>query len=420
MDDFIPKSPEFYNYFHSEQTELKDTLFYEAQQQDPVFRQLVLWKLYKNQPSIPSLTIRANKGLLHYYRRRRDLSINETNHLLYNIEETTPPKFCLPISLLLVIFHVAHSPDLSGHPGREKTHATITENYYFPNIQTWVAVLTHDCLNCQTSKSMPNLLMAPQQPFLEVSPYFNHRISVDTNGPISPSSDGNSYVYVIVDAFTHYVVLHPSPKKDATDALSVLFDHWIVKFDIPDIIVPDNGKEYFNREFAHYYRTYNVQFEPRTPYAPWSNGLVENSNRQLNTFFRTFLDAQYDTWSQKLKVFPFAFNSQVRTNKNLSPYELVFGQNQKRHLMFDLSATTDSFGNCKASLNSPCNSLPKHTHTDHLGHHPQIKKFGKEPLHIGFSIKKRYTQKFITKFTIIEIKINIYTHNSPFWKGATT
>ena len=62
---------------------------------------------------------------------------------------------------------------------------------------------------------------------------------------------------------------------------------------------------------------------------------------------------------------------------NLSPYELVFGQKPKRRIMFNLSSTTDIFGNCKLSLNSPGNSLPKHTHTDHLGHHPQIEKIQK-------------------------------------------
>ena len=270
MDEFIPKSPELYNYFYSVQTELNGTLLYEAQQQDPVIRQLLLWKRYKNHPSIPSLAIRANKGLLHYYRRFQHLSINETNHLLYHIQETNPPKICLPISLLLVIFHVAYSHDLSGHPGPEKTHATITENYFFPNIQTWMAILTQDCLNCQTIKSMPNLLMVRQQPFLEVSPYFNHRISMDTKGPISPSSDGNgnSYVYVIVDAFTHHVVLQPSTTNDATHALTVLFDHWLVKFGIPDILVTDNGNEYISGEFTHFCRIYYVQFKPRTPYAP--------------------------------------------------------------------------------------------------------------------------------------------------------
>ena len=149
-------------------------------------------------------------------------------------------------------------------------------------------------------------------------------------------------------------------------------------------MVRDNGNEYINGEFAHFCRTYNVQFKPRTPYAPWSNAIVENSNRQLNTFLRTVLDSLYDTWSQKVKVFPFAFNSPVRTIMNLSPYELLFGQKPNKPIMFNLSCTTDSFGNCKPTDTSPCSSLPKHTHTDHLGHHPQIKKLQKVTLAYWF------------------------------------
>ena len=108
-------------------------LLYETQQQDPILRQPQLWKRYKNPPT-PSLTIRANKGLHHYYRCFQNLSIVESNHLLYYIQETTSPKICLPLSLslslslLLVIFYKAHSQDLSGHPGCEETHAAITEN----------------------------------------------------------------------------------------------------------------------------------------------------------------------------------------------------------------------------------------------------------------------------------------------------
>ena len=101
---------------------------------------------------------------------------------------------------------------------------------------------------------------------------------MDTKGPISPTSHGNSHVYVIVDAFTHYAVLHASAKKDAINALTILFDHWIDKFGISDILVTDNGNEYIKGEFAHFCRTYNVQFKQHTKYALWSNGLVENSN----------------------------------------------------------------------------------------------------------------------------------------------
>ena len=80
MDDFIPKSPILYNYFYEEQTEINDMLLYETQQQDPVLRQLLLWNRNENFPPTPSLTIRANKGLLNYYRRFQNLSINESNN----------------------------------------------------------------------------------------------------------------------------------------------------------------------------------------------------------------------------------------------------------------------------------------------------------------------------------------------------
>ena len=71
-------------------------------------------------------------GLLHYYRRFQDLSRNEINQIFNYIQEKQPPKICQPFSLLLTAFHIAQSHDLSGHPGREKTYATITEYYFFP------------------------------------------------------------------------------------------------------------------------------------------------------------------------------------------------------------------------------------------------------------------------------------------------
>ena len=64
------------------------------------------------------------------------------------------------------------------------------------------------------------------------------------------------------------------------------------------------------------------------------------------------MNSQYDTWSHKVKVFPFAFNSPVRTKTNLSPYELLCGQKPKKPIMFNLYSTTDSFGNCKPTESS--------------------------------------------------------------------
>ena len=64
MNDFIPKSPILYNYFYEEQTEINDMRLYETQQRPSSQTILTLETLQKNFPT-PSLTIRANKILLH-------------------------------------------------------------------------------------------------------------------------------------------------------------------------------------------------------------------------------------------------------------------------------------------------------------------------------------------------------------------
>ena len=141
---------------------------------------------------------------------RLNLKLKKSTLILYTRDTITKHMYTI-FSLFNSISH-AHSHRLSGHPGDEKTDATIIDLYLFPNINTWIAILTNDFLNRQTSNSMPNLLTAPEQPFIEFSSYFIHLISMDTKGPTSPPSDKKSYVYVIIDAFAHYVFFQPTPE----------------------------------------------------------------------------------------------------------------------------------------------------------------------------------------------------------------
>ena len=43
--------------------------------------------------------------------------------------------------------------------------------------------------------------------------YFNEMIMIETKGPIKSPSEGNQYIFVIVDAFSHFVTLMCAPKK---------------------------------------------------------------------------------------------------------------------------------------------------------------------------------------------------------------
>ena len=52
----------------------------------------------------------------------------------------------------------------------------------------------------------------------------------------------------IVDAFTHYVALNPVPHCNAYYAFTTLYENWIAKFGLPEILVTDNGTEFINKE----------------------------------------------------------------------------------------------------------------------------------------------------------------------------
>ena len=135
------------------------------------------------------ITILGNKTLLRYFRKLNNKTINENTDLLeYKLNDSKVPF--LPLSMILIAFNISITQNTKGHSGSEKTYSNFTQNFYFPNAPIWIKVLCYDCIICQLNKPYPNQKqLAQKQDFKGKSLYFNHRISFDTRGPISPSSE---------------------------------------------------------------------------------------------------------------------------------------------------------------------------------------------------------------------------------------
>ena len=332
---------------------------------------------YKSRPAKADTTILGNKTLLQYVRKFKNTTINENRDLLeYQLDDSKVP--CLPLSMILIAFNISHTHNTKGHSGSEKTYSNFTQNFYFRNAPIWIKVLCNDCIICQLNKPYPNQKQkAQKQDFKGQSLYFNHRISFDTKGPISPTSEGNSYIMVIVNAFTHYLALNPVPHCNAYYAYTTLYEHWIAKFGLPEILVTDNGTEFINNEIIKLCHLYNIKHKPRTSHAPWTNGLVEGVNRSLQEYLRCIIngnDTRYTEWSADVKLFPLSCNSQITTTLGMSPYEMVFNQKPRKPIMFTANAHKNAQGHCKPNKDSICYNLPLHTHDEDHFHHPQILK----------------------------------------------
>ena len=62
---------------------------------------------------------------------------------------------------------------------------------------------------------------------------------------------------VIVDAYINYGALNPVPHCKAY--CTTLYEHWIAKFGLPEILLTDNGSEFINNEIITLCHLYNIQ-----------------------------------------------------------------------------------------------------------------------------------------------------------------
>ena len=64
---------------------------------------------------------------------------------------------CLPLSLMLLAFHISHSLNTKGHAGSEKKiNSNFIQNFYFPNASIWIKVFCNDCITSHLNKTYPH------------------------------------------------------------------------------------------------------------------------------------------------------------------------------------------------------------------------------------------------------------------------
>ena len=235
---------------------------------------------------------------------------------------------------------------------------------------------------------------ASTQSFSEHAPSFNYRISMDTKGPINPPSHNKSYIHVIIDAFSHFVVTVTIKSNNAKTAIKTLLHHWIIKFGQPIYLFTDRGSEYVNKEMAHLCTLMRIRHSRRTAYSPWTNGLVEVQNRNLGTYLRMFLHDTPKDWAFQVHLYAYAHNSQPLSELNVSPHEIVFHTRPRMPLTFDLNLNRD---NSKTCISRYCSQLPEHSHYDKSDLNPFFYSTLSKPIPQWFlAVETAMLQRFFT------------------------
>ena len=68
---------------------------------------------------------------------------------------------------------------------------------------------------------------------------------------------------IIVDVFTRYVALNPVPQCNDYYAYTKLYEHWIAKIGLPEVLVRDYGTHFINNEIKTLCHFYNIKHKPQ-------------------------------------------------------------------------------------------------------------------------------------------------------------
>ncbi|KAL4127170.1 hypothetical protein QTP88_011368 [Uroleucon formosanum] len=154
-------------------------------------------------------------------------------------------------------------------------------------------------------------------PKISGSPF--ERFTIDFIGPISPSSNGCSYILLGICATTNYAVAKPYKKADGRTTVNFLIDI-ISQYGAISEVHSDRGLHFTNNLVKDLLTTLNIKNTFSIAYRPLSQGQTEKFNGTLIDMISHFVQEKPQNWSQIIKYLLFGYNSSKNETTGYSPF----------------------------------------------------------------------------------------------------
>lgn len=156
------------------------------------------------------------------------------------------------------------------------------------------------------------------------------KIYVDFLEPYVRSKSGNSYIFIVLDHLSKYVLLKPMSKATTKTVIKFLTTEVFHKFGVPETIMSDNGKQFVGKDFANFLEAYGVTHFKTGLYSPQANQ-SERVNQSILAAVRSYLEEDQRDWDANLSSIECALRSSIHSSIGMTPYFALFGVNMVTH-----------------------------------------------------------------------------------------
>ena len=159
---------------------------------------------------------------------------------------------------------------------------------------------------------------------------------MDLQGPFPESTRGNRYILVIQDYFSKWVEIFPIPDKNGKTIAVILNDEIFCRYASCCEILTDKGLEFENQHVKQVLDAWGVKKSRTSGYAPWSNGMLERSNRVLKNLLRQNVQSTPQRWDERLPQMRLTMNTVQHSTTGKTPYKVWFSRCEEANLPIDL------------------------------------------------------------------------------------
>ena len=255
-----------------------------------------------------------NDILYHLFKRKS--SKNST--VQYPITE----QLAVPQSLRSEIMKQYHK---AGHKNFERTYHTIREKYFWTDLYKDCKNFVRNCQFCQRV----NPANHPHRAFLkpwEIEGVWE-RVHMDILGGLPEDRNGNKYILLLVDSFSHFVELFPLKSLEAKEIADIIFHECITRYGIFKTLVTDRGTTFLSRIIDRLCELCNIKKARSLPYHPQSNSCAEQFNRFVWKNLKAHCQKDNTSWANYLSSIACAHRATVSIySTKFSPFEIFTGR----------------------------------------------------------------------------------------------
>ncbi|SAM00567.1 hypothetical protein [Absidia glauca] len=212
---------------------------------------------------------------------------------------------------------------LFGHFGAEAIVKAVHNNgMHWTNLKQQALDLVKQCTPCQRF----NIVKAGYNPHRPVQAKLpGDHWAIDLAGPLPVTKRNNTYLLVMIDICSRFVILRPITDKSAEAVVTAIIPVFC-DFGIPTILQSDNGKEFANKVMARFKTKAGFDHRLITPYYPQGNGSAERTVGTSMRLIKKLVEGVTDSWDLFVPSAQLAINAKVSKRLNATPFSVMFGR----------------------------------------------------------------------------------------------